>query len=77
MESSKQQTKSKKSKGTTLPQFTHSGDKIKDGNTKFTFGKYKDLSTFSDVYEQDPGYFKWFQNMNKEPVDHLKTGTNK
>jgi len=36
-----------------------------------SFGKYKDLKTLSDVYEQDPGYYHWFSKMNKEPSDHL------
>jgi hypothetical protein len=37
----------------------YSGDKLKHGDVMIAFGKYKDLLTFSEVYEQESGYCRW------------------
>ena len=34
-----------------------------------TFGRYKEDKTFSDVYEQDPGYFHWFVKASQQVSD--------
>ena len=35
------------------------------------FGRYKGKYTFSDLFEKDPSYCRWFVNANKTPKDHL------
>lgn len=46
-------------------EYKHSGNKIKNGTVKIDFGRYKDNYTFSDLFEKDPGYCRWFVNVNK------------
>ena len=53
------------------PEFQHSGNKIKNGDMMLNFGRYRDKYTFSDLFEKDPSYCRWFLNVNKIPKDHL------
>lgn len=46
-------------------EYKHSGNKIKNGTVKIDFGRYKENYTFSDLFEKDPGYCRWFVNVNK------------
>jgi len=47
------------------PEFLNSGSKIKNGTTMLDFGRYKGKYTFSDLFEKDPSYCRWFVNVNK------------
>ena len=53
-------------------EFKHSGNKIKNGTIMIDFGRYKNKYTFSDLFEKDPSYCRWFVDVNKQPKDHLK-----
>jgi len=52
--------------------YKYSGDKIPNGNTIMSFGKYKDKLTFSELYEKNPGYFNWFVGINDASTDTNK-----
>lgn len=47
------------------PEFLNSGNKIKNGTVMLDFGRYKGKYTFSDLFEKDPSYCRWFVNVNK------------
>lgn len=58
-------------RGKVKPEFQHSGNKIKNGTMMINFGRYRDKYTFSDLFEKDPSYCRWFVNANKTPTDHM------
>ena len=58
-------------RGKVRPDFQHSGDKIQNGLVMIDFGRYKNKYTFSDLFEKDPSYCRWFVNINELPKDRL------
>jgi hypothetical protein len=51
--------------------FKYSGISIKNGDQVIKFGKHNGKMTFSDLYEKDPSYCKWFIKASEEPTDFL------